>query len=139
MRSVRAGPEAQGWVLYDAECGFCVKSVRRFGGVVRRRGFRAVPMQEGWVQGWLERVGMPQPEEMIVLLPDGSWMGGADALLYLVRRVWWAWPIWAVGRVWPMRGIFRRVYRWLATHRYCVAGRCALPRSGGTGQEERGP
>ena len=53
------------------------------------------------------------PDELLLLLPDDSVLGGADALMELCRHIWWGWPLWLLSRfpgaMLPLRWLYRRV------------------------------
>lgn len=59
-------------------------------------------------------------DEMKLRFPSGKTLGGADAAIYLARRVWWAWPVWALSRLPGAMRVMRRVYRRVAASRSCV-------------------
>lgn len=126
-----------GTAFYDAECGFCTRLLARFGGPFRRAGFAFVPLQEVLRQG---EPPLPEAEfrrEMKLQLPDGRWLGAADAWLAMARQVWWLRP-WAwVGGLPGCRSLVRVVYRWLAANRHRLGGQCTLAR--GTGSERTEP
>lgn len=113
--TVETATRLRGWVFYDANCAMCTATAARYCGVLGRRGFRVVPSGL-----W---------PELRLLTTDGETRGGADAVLHLARHLWWAWPLWALGQLPGMRRVARTTYRWIAAHRYCVAGTCALPRA----------
>ncbi len=112
--TVRTTSRLRGWVLYDANCSFCTATAARFRSILERRGFRMVPSGL-----W---------PELRLLTADGHTCGGADAVFYLARCIWWAWPVWALAQLPGMRRVSRIAYRWIAAHRYCV-GACHLPAS----------
>jgi predicted DCC family thiol-disulfide oxidoreductase YuxK len=115
------------WVLYDADCGLCTRMVRRFGGMLARRRLELLPLQTRWVR---ERLALNEPEllvEMRLLLPDGTFFGGADALVEISRRFWWARPLSIIGSLPPGRALLRAGYRWIARRRGCVNNTCAVP------------
>ena len=129
-----------GWVLYDADCSFCMKSVRWMSPILERRGFGFAPLQDPRVQAML---GLPPEEllaEMRVLTPEGKQYGGADAFVFLARSVWWAWPVVAFAYVPGGRWILRKGYRFIAERRSCQGGTCTI--SAGhpytSGPEEKG-
>lgn len=111
--TVRTTTRLRGWIFYDANCAFCTATANRFRRTLARRGFRLVPSGL-----W---------PELRLLTLDGHTLGGADAVLDLARRIWWARPVWALAQLPGMRAVARRVYRQIAAHRYCIAGECALP------------
>lgn len=127
MGEEREGHPVQGWVLYDGDCGFCTRLAWRFGGAFERRGYRVVPLQAPWVA---ERFQMPPEkllEEMRVLTKDGVQVGGADAVVYLARRIWWATPLYAASLIPGVLPLLRRGYRWIAARRHRFSRTCALP------------
>ena len=121
------GQLVKGWVLYDGECGICTRMAWWFAGAFERRGYRLVPLQAPWV---MERLGLPSEkllEELRVLTPDGVHVGGAEAMVYLARRIWWATPLYAASLVPGAMPLLRRGYRWFAVRRHRFSRTCALP------------
>ena len=96
-----------GRVFYDAKCAFCVAWARRAERVLKQRGFVFQPLSA-------------LAEEMKVVTAAGEIMGGGAALVYLARRVWWAWPLWAISRAPGMMGLLARGYRRVARRRNCT-------------------
>src|SRR5262245_25575235 len=116
--------KTSGWVLYDAGCLWCATLAKRSRALLARRRFVLVPLQTPWIAS---RLGLPPEQlltEMRLLLPDGRVFGGADALLELSRRFWWAWPFYALGRVPVLRKMLHAGYAWVARHRSCIDGTC---------------
>jgi len=115
-----------GWVFYDGECQFCISNIRRYEKLLRRHGFEPETLQTPWVR---ERLGLkPDSEltEMKLLATDGGIYGGADASLQIARRIWWAWPLFALAKIPGMIFIFRAIYRRVAARRHCLGGSCAI-------------
>jgi len=113
-------------VFYDATCPLCVNSARRFARVLARHRFELVPLQKPGAGAWL---GVPDDQllaEMRLRLPDGKVFGGADAVVEIARRIWWAWPLWSFSRLPGARRPLRAAYRWLARHRSCAKGACEI-------------
>jgi predicted DCC family thiol-disulfide oxidoreductase YuxK len=97
-------------VLYDGDCPLCTGSARRFEGVLRRRGFELATLQS--------RENCPVvPSEMRVLTSDGRAHGGAAALVQIARRIWWAWPLFAIAQIPGVMRLFNAAYRSLARNR----------------------
>ncbi|MHC4955412.1 MAG: thiol-disulfide oxidoreductase DCC family protein [Planctomycetota bacterium] len=123
-------PEARenmrGWLLYDGRCPICRRGVRRLGGIIRRRGYRLAPLQRRWVQERLAARREELPDAMFLLLPDGRLLAGADAYLFLCRRVWWATPLALLGALPGMRAVLRRLYAWVARNRFAISRTCGL-------------
>jgi len=67
--------------------------------------------------------------EMRLLTSDGRQFGGADAFIEISRRVWWAWPFFALAYVPVMRSLMRAIYRKVAARRSCAAGTCPSARA----------
>jgi len=116
-----------GWVFFDGECSVCIGFARRFARLLDRYGFGLAPLQSPRIRALLD---LPEEEllrEMRLLAPDGSVIGGADALLYIAAGIWWAWPLVALSRIdWVHRQL-RRGYAWFAARRNCRGGACASP------------
>jgi len=136
------GAGHRGWVLYDADCQFCVGWVRRMKPIFVPRGFEFLPLQTSWVRAFFH---LPEAEllsEMRVVFNNsnngsnenrgrvGQTFGGADAIAELARCVWWARPMVAITQIPGARRLFRASYRAIAARRYCANGACALPRRG---------
>ncbi len=66
--------------------------------------------------------------EMRLLLIDGRNLGGAEAVVEIARRIWWAWPLWLFSKVPGSRWFLYRVYRVIAANRHCVGGVCKVHR-----------
>jgi predicted DCC family thiol-disulfide oxidoreductase YuxK len=121
------GGKPTGWIFFDAECRFCVASRCRWGRIFERRGFVWMPLQ---TPGTAERLGAT-PEllmaEMWVLPAGAAPLNGVSAWILLMRHVWWMKPL-AVALDLPgIKRLAQAVYRWIARHRYCIAGQCRIP------------
>jgi predicted DCC family thiol-disulfide oxidoreductase YuxK len=117
----------RGWILYDGDCPSCTASARRFDRIFRRRSFLFLPLQTSWVMKRLDLEPGAPLEEMRVLISDGRDIGGADAVIFLGRQIWWAWPFVALARLPRMHKLLDRGYRWIAAHRGCDHIVCNLP------------
>lgn len=118
--------EPRGWIFYDAECALCRRWVFRTERLLNRRRFEFIPLQTAWAK---ERLGLTDVTallEMRLLLADGRIFGGADAVIETARKIWWAWPIWAISKIPGMIFIFRAIYRFIAARRNCVNNACAV-------------
>jgi predicted DCC family thiol-disulfide oxidoreductase YuxK len=95
---------------------------------LRRRGFEIAPLQTDWVR---ERLGASSEDELLsdfrLLLNDGRQMRGADAYRYVMRRIWWVYPIYLVSVTPVLRRLFDWGYRTFADNRYHVSRSCRLP------------
>ena len=125
-------------VFYDADCRMCVALARGFGRVLGSRGFALLPLQTPWVS---RRLGLTEAQllaEMRLLLPDGKIFGGADAVLEISRRFWWARPFYLFGRLPALTPLLRWAYGWIARHRRCSNGACEIVGLGGNAADDRG-
>jgi predicted DCC family thiol-disulfide oxidoreductase YuxK len=113
-------------VFYDADCKFCVNTARRFERVLARRRFELVPLQ---VRGASAEFGVSEDQllaEMRLRLCDGRVFGGAAAVVEIARRIWWAWPLWALSRLPGAMRPMHAAYWWIARRRSCENGACEI-------------
>jgi len=113
--------------LYDADCGFCTRSVRWLG----RRTGRREPFH-AWQGQDLEALGTTEDR----LRREAVWWdgravtaGGADAFSAYLRHCGGAWAVPGVLLALPgVRHVVRLVYRWIAANRHRLPGddACAL-------------
>ena len=121
------GRGRRGWILYDGHCGFCSRWVKFWAGTLRRRGFDIAALEEPWVS---EKIPMPYEEllqDIRLLTANGELISGANVYLYVTRRIWWAWPFYAVFSLPGFNRLIHVGYRWFARNRYCVSHACRLP------------
>jgi predicted DCC family thiol-disulfide oxidoreductase YuxK len=72
--------------------------------------------------------------EMKLLVNDKTIYGGAEALVQIARRIWWAWPLFTLAQLPGAMFLLRANYRWVAANRYCLSGKCSIPKSPVTNQ-----
>ena len=113
-----------GWVLYDGDCSMCVRLAGRFASILRRHGFDLAPLQSPWVRSRLGSLACEPLDEMFVLSSSGDVIGGADAVVFLARGIWWAWPLYAITKLPGLMWLLAHLYRWVARNRNCFDGRC---------------
>src|SRR5580658_3114823 len=124
----------EGWVLYDADCLFCARLAQRYERLLVSRQFEVLPLQTPWVRAKLGLADSQLLSEMRLLLPDGTIFGGADALIEISRRYWWAWPLGRMARVPPVKELLRWGYRCIGRQRNCPSGVCGI-RNSSTGSQ----
>lgn len=107
-----------GCVYFDAACPCCARVVRGSQALFQSRGFHFLPLADlepasacGLSPDDLQR-------EIKLLTPDRQWRGGSDAVAYLLRSVWWLWPVGALLSLPGFRSVGAWAYRWVAAHRY---------------------
>jgi predicted DCC family thiol-disulfide oxidoreductase YuxK len=122
-----ADEKIQGWVLYDGACGFCARWVPFWQGTLEKRGFRIAPLQSEWVAEKLHRPQEKLISDFRLLLANGEQLAGADAYRFLMRRIWWAVPLYWISILPVLRSLFELGYRLFADNRYWISRRCHLP------------
>jgi len=113
-------------VLYDADCPYCIFLAERFRTILARKQFQLVPLQAPWVGPRLSLDEAHLLSEMRLLKANGEIFGGADALIEIGRKYWWAWPLRQLARIPLFLQFMRAAYRWVADHRPCRNRSCAV-------------
>jgi predicted DCC family thiol-disulfide oxidoreductase YuxK len=116
-----------GWVLYDGDCGVCSRWVQKSRALLARLGLAIAPLQSSWVE---ERTGQARDAlltDIRLLLNDGSLISGADVYRYVLRRLWWAYPLYVLSVIPGLRAAFDWSYRSFARHRMLISASCAVP------------
>lgn len=117
----------KGWVLYDGNCGFCSRWVPFWETTLKKRGFHIAPLQADWVA---EKFNFSQDEltsDFRLLLANGEKLAGAEVYRYLMRRIWWATPLYLLSILPILRNLFDAGYRAFADNRYWISRTCHLP------------
>jgi predicted DCC family thiol-disulfide oxidoreductase YuxK len=116
-----------GWVLYDADCGVCSRWVPAWAQWLERSGLAIAPLQTSWVPA---RTGLTPGDllsDIRLLELDGTLYSGADVYRYLMRRIWWGYPLYLLSRTPGFRQLFNWAYRTFARHRMRISASCSLP------------
>ena len=113
------------WVFYDGQCSVCIEGVHKFLNTLNKRGVGVTPLQTDWVKSKIFHLDDPL-KEMLLLTEKESLLGGADALIYLSRKIWWAYGLFLLAQIPGMKMILRRLYRLIAKNRYCLSGQCSI-------------
>ena len=112
-------------LFFDAGCRLCAGAAARWRGLLERNGFAVLPLQSDTAHQALGLETDVVPEEMKVISRGGVF-GGADALIEIARRIWWARPLAVIGSAWPVRNVLRRASVALAERRRCFNGTCRI-------------
>jgi len=128
-----SAPPLRGWILYDGGCGFCVRWVHFWKKVVGRRGFGLKDLQSAAADGSLPVSQENLLDDIRVLTRTGKLESGANAYLFVARKIWWAWPFYAIFRLPGFNWMLWRGYRWFNRNRYRISRHCPLPQQAGTG------
>src|SRR5262245_19844519 len=115
-----------GGVFYDGDCSICVAGARWFGPLLARRGIEMVTLQTPDACAMLGAAEEDRLKEMRLRLEDGTVFGGAAAVVEIARRIWWAWPLWAISRLPGAMRPMSVAYDWVARHRGCANGTCRI-------------
>jgi predicted DCC family thiol-disulfide oxidoreductase YuxK len=129
----------KGWVLYDGSCGFCSRWVPFWENTLKKRGFNIAPLQADWV-AW--KLNLSQDEltsDFRLLLANGEKLAGAEVYRYLMRRIWWAMPLYFLSTLPLLRRLFDAGYRAFADNRYWISRTCHLPVRRDSKQAQRHP
>jgi predicted DCC family thiol-disulfide oxidoreductase YuxK len=124
-----------GWILYDGECGFCSRWVHFWKKVVEARGFALKELQSAAADGSLEIPRENLLDDIRVLTRSGKLISGANAYLYVTRKIWWAWPFYAIFRLPGFNWVLRQGYRWFNRNRYHISRHCKLQQRADTDRE----
>ncbi len=117
MTKIKDARWLQGWVLYDGSCPSCRRFARLTENLFTRRGFDLAPLQTPWVSECLDLSGEERLSALRVMTVEGKSFTGADALIFLARRIWWAWPLAAAPLIPGALALLRRAYVFYASHR----------------------
>lgn len=118
--------EPEGWVLYDGSCGVCARWVPFWAPMLGRLGLAVASLQAPWV---VERLALSSDvalRDIWLLLRDGRQLQGADVYRYVMRRLWWAYPLYVLAVAPGLRRLFDRAYRTFADHRMRISAACGL-------------
>lgn len=116
----------RGWIFFDAACGVCSESVRRWNKIVVRAGFELIPLQSPQAREFHHLSPDQAPREMKLLTTQGQMLGGIEALAYISRFVWWALPFHLAMKETFFRSLMGELYGLLARHRYRISQACGL-------------
>ena len=116
----------KGWVLYDGDCGFCSLWAPFWESTLKRRGFLIAPLQSEWVVEKLHLSDEELTSDFRLLLANGEQLAGAEAYRYLMRRIWWARPLYLLSILPGFRNLFDLGYRLFADNRFLISRRCHL-------------
>jgi predicted DCC family thiol-disulfide oxidoreductase YuxK len=116
-----------GWVLYDADCGVCTRLASFWGPTLARLGLATAPLQSQWVS---ERTGLALADlltDVRLLETDGTLISGPNVYRYVMRRLWWAYPLFLLSKAPGLSRVFDWGYRAFARHRTRISATCGLP------------
>lgn len=130
MTDAKGRRASRGWVFFDRDCSICTRLVRRFRRTLESRGFGLAALQDPRVQSLLNVPPAELLREMRVATAEGELHGGARAIAYLARQIWWAWPLYAASRIPGAMRLLDAGYSCFVDHRACRTGVCSINRTG---------
>ena len=125
MTDTKGRHAERGWICFDRDCTVCTSLARRFRRTFEKRGFGLAALQDPRVAALLALPPDQLLREMRVVTSEGQIHGGAAAIVYLAKQVWWAWPFFAAAHIPGVSEILDIAYRWFADHRPCSSGACS--------------
>jgi predicted DCC family thiol-disulfide oxidoreductase YuxK len=114
-----------GTIYFDASCGLCSSATQRLRKLVGHR-FAFVPLQAAGVTKILNPPDGAVFDEIKLQKLDGRILGGVDALLEIIRHIWWLYPLWLLCRIPGTRILLRPVYQVIARNRHRISRVCRL-------------
>lgn len=125
MTDMKGKHALRGWVFFDRDCSVCTSLARRFRRPLESRGYGLAALQDPRVQALLALPPEDLLKEMRVATSEGKIYGGAEAIVYLARQIWWASPLYAIAKLPGVPRILDACYRWFADHRTCSSRLCS--------------
>lgn len=121
-RGARPGRDT---VLYDGHCRFCRGQIAILRRLDACGALRFVSLHEPEVAEQFPGLSHAElMQQMYVVDAAGRSRGGPDAVRYLSRRLPLLWPLAPLLHVPGSRPLWSALYRFVARHRYRIAGRC---------------
>jgi hypothetical protein len=137
--SVSGQGHRAGWLLYDGSCGVCSRGVSAWAPTLDRYGIGIAPLQSDWVRTQLNVSDAELLADVRLLarvadsktgrhenLGPYQQIVGADVYRYIMRRIWWAYPLYLLTRVPGLRTLYEWGYRRFAERRYHISRVCRL-------------
>jgi len=117
-----------GWLLYDSDCAVCTRLANFWIPTFVRLGLFVAPLQSPGVS---ERIGLDQSEllrDLRLLESNGTLHSGPDAYRFVMRRLWWAYPLYLLSMIPGLHKLFDAAYRTFARNRRMLSSSCGSPR-----------
>jgi predicted DCC family thiol-disulfide oxidoreductase YuxK len=124
----KTAPCGQGCVYYDGNCAFCSDWVGYWQKTLAKRSFCVAPLQAEGSHAKLKLSDAELLNDLRLLTEKGEVISGADVYLHVMRRIWWAWPLYLIFSMPGFNYLLHRGYRTFANNRYCISGACRVPK-----------
>lgn len=98
---------------------------------LRRSGSEVLIWPPCKTRGCEKKIGLTEEyliEDLTRLLRDGRLIRGPDVYRYIIRCIWWAYPLYVLVSVPVLRSLFNSDYHTLAQNRYRFSVACGLQR-----------
>ena len=105
------------WLLYDEECPFCNRMVNMFRTILEKRNCKVKPLQNKTVMNILRINDSNDVTEIKIIGDDKKIYGGAKGIIFLSKKIWWAWPLWALAHLPLTMNIINYIYILIAKNR----------------------
>ena len=119
--------EPAGFILYDDSCRFCRRWVPSLETVLGKRGLAIALLQFKWVTEQLSSSQKDLLSDLRQLLTDDSQLRDADVYRCVMRRIWWAYPLYVLASAPLLRNTFDWDCQSFANNRYRFSRACRLP------------
>lgn len=118
--------EFNGWVLYDGDCGICMKLAFGWEKTLSAHGFKIAPLQEPWVKEKTNLSDKELLEDILMLKEDGTLFRGGDVYRQVMKRIWWLFPFYIVSIIPGADLVFDWTYKFVNKNRHLVSKTCRL-------------
>ena len=109
-------------VLYDGQCGSCQAWVSRMKKLDTKGRTEAVPVSAEVLSGIQLPLNLDDClRQLHVVTPEHKVYVGWDAVARIARLFPLTWPVGALGALPVLRGLGRRLYRYVAAHRHAIS------------------
>jgi predicted DCC family thiol-disulfide oxidoreductase YuxK len=122
-----SGQPFKGWILYDSACGICNQLALKAGPFLDQIGFHLVPLQTPWAQAVTAQTGDLMLSDIRLVHANGSIVSGPDVYRYIMKTVWWAFPLYLLSLAPGFKSAFDWGYRAFARNRMRISDGCAIP------------
>jgi predicted DCC family thiol-disulfide oxidoreductase YuxK len=122
-----SGQAPKGWILYDSACGICTHLALKAAPFLVQIGLHVIPLQSPWAQAVIGQTGDPLLSDIRLVHPNGSIVSGPDVYRYVMKNVWWAYPLYQLSLVPGFKSAFDWGYRAFARNRMRISNACAIP------------
>ncbi len=116
-----------GHILYDGSCGFCSKWVKYWEPTFKKRGFEIAALQEEWVLDHVKPANEAELlHDLLLLFADGTMLRGSQAYRFVMKKIWWSYPLYVLTLLPGLRQIFDWSYRKFADNRHKISSTCRI-------------